>query len=161
MSLDPQLTSQLLLAFAGALMGAMFGGFARWTGSLNDRRMRLTVDLYNEFHSPLFNHVRILAHAALANNGPMPTAYAGAQGEHREAIASIVHFWERAAQLLHVGALDEALMRRFFGQYARWWGELLCDKQDALSDPEWGATLRDIDWLFKRLKRSTRAGARR
>src|SRR5690606_39157004 len=76
MALDPQLTSQLALAFAGALMGALFGGFARWTGAHNDRRLRLTLDLYNEFHSPLFNHVRIAAHDALSGGASMPAAYA-------------------------------------------------------------------------------------
>ncbi|HEX8901116.1 DUF4760 domain-containing protein [Vitreimonas sp.] len=161
MALDPQLTSQLALAFAGALMGALFGGFARWTGAHNDRRLRLTLDLYNEFHSPLFNHVRIAAHDALSGGASMPAAYASASIEQREAIASVVHFWEKVAQLLRVGALDEKLLRRFFGQYARWWSELLCEKQGALADPEWGATLTDINYLFGRLKRTKREGSRR
>lgn len=159
--MDPQLLSQLLLAFFGALMGATFGGFARWTGARNDRRLRLTLELYNEFQHPLFYHVRAVAHAALEQHGPLPGAYNAAQGEAREAIASIVHFWEKAAQLMRIGALDERLMRRFFTQYARWWDELLCNKEGALADPEWGATLRDIDWLFERLKRGDRAGSRR
>jgi hypothetical protein len=159
--IDPQLSSQLLLAFAGALMGATFGGLARWTATRRDRRLRLTLDLYNEFHSPLFNHVRIVAHEAMANKGAMPAAYAAAEGEPREAIASIVHFWEKVAQLSRIGALDEHLLRRFFGQYARWWGELLCDKKEGLADAEWGATLSDINWLFERLKRGARAGSRR
>jgi hypothetical protein len=159
--MDPQLSSQLLLAFAGALMGATFGGVARWTATRRDRRLRLTLDLYNEFHSPLFNHVRIVAHEAMANKAAMPAAYAAAEGEPREAIASIVHFWEKVAQLSRIGALDERLLRRFFGQYARWWGELLCDKSEGLADPEWGATLTDINWLFERLKRGARAGSRR
>lgn len=161
MSLDPQLQTQLLLAFAGALMGATFGGFARWTGARNDRRLRLTLDLYNEFHSPLFNHVRITAHEALASARSMPEAYTSTAGERREAIASIVHFWEKVAQLLRVGALDEGLARRFFAQYARWWDELLCEKDGALADAEWGATLTEINWLFGRLKRGARAGSRR
>ena len=161
MNLDPQLASQLTLAFAGALMGALFGGLARWTGARRDRRLRLTLELYSEFHAPHFNHVRILAHQALSAGVAMPQAYAGAQGEAREAVSSIVHFWEKVAQLLHIGALNERLLRRFFGQYARWWSELLCDKREALADPEWGATLCDIDWLFARLKRGARAGSRR
>jgi hypothetical protein len=161
MSMDPALTTQLILIFAGALLGALFGGFARWTGARNDRRLRLTLDLYTEFHSPLFNHVRILAHEALEHSGAMPAAYEAAEGERREAIASIVHFWEKVALLLRVGALDERLLRRFFGQYARWWSELLCDREGALADAEWGATLRDIQWLFARLKRSERTGSRR
>lgn len=159
--IDPQLTSQLLLALVGALMGATFGGFARWTATRNDRRLRLTLELYNEFQHPLFYHVREVAHAALEQNGPMPAAYEAAQGEAREAIASIIHFWEKAALLLRTRALDERLMRRFFAQYARWWDELLCEREGALADAEWGATLRDIDWLFTRLKRGARAGSRR
>jgi hypothetical protein len=158
--IDPHLQSQLLLAFAGTLMGALFGGFVRWGGVRQDRRLKLTLELYNEFHHPLFYHVRALAHDALAG-GPMPQAYEQAQGEAREAIASIVHFWEKAAQLTRIGALDEALMRRFFGQYARWWDEMLCEREGALADSEWGATLRDIDWLFTRLKRDKRTGSRR
>lgn len=161
MSIDPQLSSQLMLAFAGALTGALFGGFARWTQGRRERRLRLTLELYNEFHSPLFNHVRIIAHEAMAGVGAMPAAYAAAEGERREAIASIVHFWEKVAQLLRIGALDERLLRRFFGQYARWWSELLCDKREALADPEWGATLNDINWLFDRLRRTRREGSRR
>ncbi|MBL8538292.1 MAG: hypothetical protein JNM59_12875 [Hyphomonadaceae bacterium] len=159
--MDPQLVSQLMLAFAGALMGATFGGVARWTGARNDRRLRLTLELYNEFQHPLFYHVREVAHAALERHGPVPAAYEAAQGEAREAIASIIHFWEKAAQLLKIGALDERLMRRFFAQYARWWDELLCNQESALADAEWGATLRDINWLFERLKRGERAGRRR
>lgn len=157
----PQLLSQLWLAFVIALMGALVGGAVRWSGTRRERRLRLTLDLYNEFHSPLFNHVRIVAHGALAHAGPMPRAYAGAEGEARDAIASVVHFWEKVAQLLRVGALNERLARRFFGQYARWWSELLCDRSEALADPEWGQTLRDIQWLFARLRRTRREGARR
>jgi len=161
MMIDPQLQSQLLLAFAGTLMGALFGGFVRWGGVRQDRRLKLTLELYNEFHDPLFYHVRALAHETLEQHGPLPLAYQAAEGEAREALASMVHFWEKAAQLTRIGALDEALMRRFFAQYARWWDELLCERKDALADPEWGATLRDIDWLFTRLKRGERQGRRR
>ncbi|MBY0564995.1 MAG: hypothetical protein K2P58_12515 [Hyphomonadaceae bacterium] len=159
--IDPQLSSQLLLAFAGALMGATFGGLARWTATRRDRRLRLTLELYNEFQHPQFYHVREVAHQALERNGAMPAAYQASEGEAREAVASMVHFWEKVAQLLRVGALDESLMRRFFAQYARWWDELLCGNAVALADPEWGATLRDIDWLFTRLKRGERQGRRR
>lgn len=161
MSLDPQLTSQLMLAFVGALLGALFGGLARWTASRRERRLRLTLDLYSEFHSPEFNRLRIVAHEALAAGGAVPAAYASAEGDHRAALSTIVHFWEKVAQLLKIGALNETLLRRFFGQYARWWSELLCEKQTALADPEWGATLQDINWLFERLKRTKREGARR
>ena len=65
------------------------------------------------------------------------------------------------AEMLKIGALNEKLLRRFFGQYARWWSELLCEKREALADPEWGATLQDINWLFERLKRTKREGSRR
>jgi hypothetical protein len=159
--IDPELQSQLLLAFAGTLMGALIGGLVRWGGTSRDRRLKLTLDLYDEFHNPMFYHVRALAHATLEQHGPLPAAYHVADGEAREAVASIVHFWEKAAQLMRIGALDEALMRRFFAQYARWWDELLCEKCEALKDEEWGATLRDIDWLFTRLKRGERQGRRR
>lgn len=161
MPLDAQFISQLTFAFIVALMGALIGGLVRWSGSRRDRRLRLTVELYEEFHSPLFYHVRELAHETLEQNGPMPAAYEAAQGEAREAIASVVHFWEKAAQLTRVGALDERLMRRFFAQYARWWDALLCQRREALADPEWGHTLQDIDWLFARLKRGERQGSRR
>src|SRR5215470_5178172 len=113
--MEPHLLSQLMLAFAGTLMGALFGGFMRWSGARRDRRLRLTLDLYAEFHAPLFYHIRELAHETLEKLGPLPAAYEGAQGEAREAIASIVHFWEKGAQLLKIGAVDERLMRRFFG----------------------------------------------
>ena len=161
MNLDPQLSSQLMLAFVGALLGALFGGLARWSASRRERRLRLTLDLYSEFHSPMFNQLRIVAHEALAKGGAVPAAYLAAEGEERAALSTIVHFWEKVAQLLKIGALNENLLRRFFGQYARWWSELLCEKQAALADPEWGATLRDINWLFERLKRTKREGARR
>lgn len=161
MAVDAALVSQLTLAFAGALMGALFGGVTRWTGAARDRRLRLTLELYAEFHAPPFNHLRIAAHEALGGGRGMPAAYAAADGEAREAIASIVHFWEKAAQLTRIGAVDARLMRRFFGQYARWWSELLCASEGALIDPEWGATLSDINWLFAQLKRTKREGARR
>jgi len=159
--MDPQLASQLLLAFAGTLMGALFGGFVRWGGARRDRRLRLTIELYNEFHHPLFYPVRERAHDALEKHGYMPGAYEAAQGEDREAIASMVHFWEKAAQLLKIGALDEGLMRRFFTQYARWWDELLCARPEAFSDLEWGARLTDLIWLLTGLKRGQRLGRRR
>lgn len=158
--MTPELATQLMIVFFGALLGALFGGIARWTGARRDRRLRLTLELYNEFHSPAFNHIRIIAHEALERGGPVPTAYATAQGEHRDAISSIVHFWEKVAQLLKIGALNETLLRRFFGQYARWWSELLC-RAGGLNDAEWGATLRDVHWLFERLKSGSREGARR
>lgn len=161
MTIDAQFISQLVFAFIVALMGAVIGGLVRWGGTSRDRRLKLTLDLYDEFHNPLFYHVRALAHATLEQHGPLPGAYQAAQGEAREAVASIVHFWEKAAQLMRIGALDEALMRRFFAQYARWWDALLCEKREALTDEEWGATLRDIDWLFVRLKRGERQGRRR
>jgi|CXWL01.1.fsa_nt_gi hypothetical protein len=158
--IDPQLLSQLLLALAGALMGAFAGGAVYWTAAGRNQRLRTTLDLYAEFHSPQFNHVRIAAHAAMQGKS-MPAAYAAAEAEAREAISSVVHFWEKVAQLLHIRAVNERLLRRFFAQYARWWGELLCDRREALADPEWGATLADIEWLFQRLKREKGAGSRR
>ncbi len=100
MSLDAPLVSQLLLALAGALMGAFAGGAVYWTAAGRNQRLKLTLDLYAEFHSPQFNHVRIAAHAAM-QGAPMPQAYAsGAKREAREAISSVVHFWEKVAQLL-------------------------------------------------------------
>jgi hypothetical protein len=150
--MDAQLQTQLVLAFAGALMGALFGGFARWGGSRADRRLRLTLDIYSEFHSPAFNHLRILAHEALTRAGKMPKAYEASAGEARDAIASVVHFWEKTAVLARVGALDDVLLKRFLGQYARWWRPLLCDGEGK-SDPEWGRTLTDISWLFERIER--------
>jgi hypothetical protein len=161
MTIDAQFISQLVFAFIVALMGALIGGLVRWGGTRRDRRLKLTLDLYEEFHHPLFYHVRALAHETLERHGTLPVAYQAAEGEAREALASMVHFWEKAAQLLRIGALEEPLMRRFFAQYARWWDELLCHKREALNDEEWGATLRDIDWLFARLKRGERQGRRR
>jgi hypothetical protein len=160
MSLDPQLASQLMLAFAGALMGALFGGFARWGAVRRERRLRLTLDLYSEFHSPAFNHLRILAHEALERAGRMPRAYATSAGEAREAIATVVHFWEKVALLAREHALDDRLLRRFLGQYARWWRPLLCEAE-AVGDPEWGRTLSDISWLFERIGREPHQGAPR
>jgi hypothetical protein len=159
--IDPQLASQLLLAFAGALMGALFGGFARWRGIRRERRLRMTLDLYSEFHSPGMNHLRILAHEALEQGGAMPAAYGAAHGEARDAVSSVVHFWEKTALLAHAGALDMKLLKRFLGQYALWWSPLICEKTGALTDPEWGSTLREIDWLFQRLKRAPKGQARR
>jgi hypothetical protein len=161
MTIDAQFVSQLVFAFLVALMGALIGGLVRWGGTRRDRRLRLTLDLYNEFQSPLFYPLRELAHQTLEKHGSLPQAYEAAEGDAREAVASIVHFWEKVAQLMRIGALDEVLMRRFFAQYARWWDELLCTHKAALHDPEWGASLRDIDWLFARLKRGARQGRRR
>ena len=161
MVIGPHIYTQLALAFAGALMGALFGGFVRWGEIQRDRRLQLALDLYAEFHSPVFYHIRELAHKTLEQYGSMPAAYQAAQGEAREALASLVHFWEKAAQLVHIRAVDERLMRRFFGQYARWWSVLLCADQVALADSEWGVTLTDINWLFGRLKKSKREGSRR
>lgn len=162
MSIDPQLLSQLLLAFAGALMGALLGAATRLGTARAELRTRLTLDLYSEFHSPAFNHIRILAYDALEKGGAMPSAYAASEGESRDAVSSVVHYWEKVALLAKAGALDMRLLRRFLGQYARWWGPLLCEKNaEALAHPEWGQTLRDIDWLFKRLKRSDRLGSRK
>jgi hypothetical protein len=154
--------AQILLAFFSALFGAGLGGAVRWSGSRRERLLKLTIDLYAEWHTPAFTHVRITAHEALSRAKNLPDAYVTLQGEEREAVASVVHFWERVAVLLKSGAVEEALLRRFFGQYARWWNELLCERDPAtLDDPEWGQTLRDVRWLFNRLIKSRRLGARR
>jgi hypothetical protein len=152
---------QLVLAFSGALFGALLGGAVSWTRARRERRLKLTLDLYAEFGAPEFNHIRLLAHDALSAAPDLPGAYAQATGEAREAIYSIVHFWEKGALLMRADAVDGALMARFFGQYARWWRELLC-RGEAAQDPEWGQTVQDIDWLFRRLTRnSQRKGSRR
>ncbi len=161
MIVDAQFTNQLLFSFLVALMGALVGGAVRWGGVRRERRLRLTLELYSEFHSPAFNHLRILAHGALDKAASMPRGYETASGEARDAVASVVHFWEKVALLTRAGAVEMSLARRFFGQYARWWSALLCERAGALDDPEWGATLRDIHWLFARLRTSTREGSRR
>jgi len=160
MNVDLTLASQLLLAFVGAAMGALFGAATRWSAMRGERRVRLTLDLYAEFHAPHFNHVRILAHEALTAAPGMPEAYEAADGEAKEAVSSIVHYWEKVALLMRIGALDERLLQRFLGQYARWWSELLC-VDDSLDDSEWGATLKDVSWAFERLKRKARGKGRR
>lgn len=152
---------QLLLAFSGALFGALLGGAVSWSRARGEQRLKLTLDLYAEFHAPQFNHLRIVAHEGMAGAAGVPSAYARAQGEAKEAIASIVHFWEKVALLLRIGALDEPLVRRFLGQYAVWWRDLLCSAPQALDDAEWGATLREIDWLFARIGRKPTARPRR
>jgi len=149
---------QLLLTFCGALFGALLGGAVSWSRARRERRLKLTLDLYAEFHAPAFNHIRICAHEALIAANDMPAAYAAATGEAKDAIASIIHFWEKVALMLRVGALDGVLLRRFLGQYAGWWRATLCER-GGLDDAEWGATLREIDWLFNRLK--GRSGAPR
>ncbi|MBI1251870.1 MAG: hypothetical protein GC189_10390 [Alphaproteobacteria bacterium] len=159
MAIDAQAIWQVVLLFMGALAGALFGGVIRWSGTRRERRLRLTMDFYSEFHSPAFNHIRILAHDALQNAPSMPAAYAASSGETRDAIASIVHFWERVAVLMQEGALNPRLTRRFFAQYARWWSETLCDK-GGLDDPEWGRTLSDIHGLFRKLAHARPKGAR-
>jgi hypothetical protein len=151
---------QLLLAFSGALFGALLGGAVSWSRARRERRLKLTLDLYAEFHTPVMNHVRIAAHEALAGRAGVPSAYASAQGEAKDSIASIVHFWEKVALLLRIQALDERLVRRFLGQYAVWWRDTLCNAR-ALEDAEWGATLREIDWLFARITRKATALPRR
>lgn len=152
---------QLVLAFSGALFGALLGGAVSWTRARRERRLNLTLALYAEFGAPEFNRIRIVAHDALTGAGDLPAAYAQATGEAREAIYSIVHFWEKAALLMRADAVDGALMARFFGQYARWWQDLLC-RGAAAQDPEWGQTVQDMDWLFRRLTRKGQGrGSRR
>ncbi|MDX2234120.1 MAG: hypothetical protein NW200_06450 [Hyphomonadaceae bacterium] len=152
---------QLVLAFSGALFGALLGGAVSWTRARRERRLKLTLDLYAEFGAPEFNRIRLIAHDALTGAPDLPTAYAQASGEAREAIYSIVHFWEKAALLTRADAVDGSLMARFFGQYARWWRDLLC-RAPAEDDPEWGQTVQDMDWLFRRLTRKDqRKGSRR
>jgi hypothetical protein len=159
-SLDPSLASQVLLAFVGAAVGALLGAATRWSAMRGERRVRLTLELFAEFHAPSFNHVRILAHEALTRAPGMPEAYEAAEGEAKDAVSSVVHYWEKVALLMRIRALDERLLTRFLGQYARWWSELLC-VDDSLDDPEWGATLKDISWAFERLKRNPRGKCRR
>ncbi len=162
MTLEPQLASQLLLAFAGAVMGAALGAATRWGAMRSDRRLRLTLDLYAEFHAPEFNQLRIAAYDALEQSGgAMPEAYARASGDTRAAVSSVVHYWEKVALLSRIGALDERLLRRFLGQYARWWSPLLCERVGALDHAEWGGTLSDIHWLFERLKRGAKRDGQR
>ncbi len=145
------LLSQLLLTFCGALFGALLGGAVSWSRAARERRLKLTLDLYAEFHAPTFNHLRIRAHEALLRGANMPSAYAMAEGEDKDAIASLIHFWEKVALLLRAGALDRPLLSRFLGQYAHWWREDLCTRPGDLDDPEWGYTLTEINRLFSRI----------
>jgi hypothetical protein len=155
-------TSQILLTFLGALFGAVLGGAVRWSGMHRERQLKLTIDLYSEFHAPPFMRIREHAHDVIEAAPSIAAAYENSAGEARESVASIVHFWERVALLMRAGAVDESLLRRFFGQYARWWNEILCERSPScLDDPEWGQSLREISWLFARLSKSRRLGSRR
>lgn len=153
-------TQQLVFAFFSALFGASLGGAVSWGNAHRERRIKLTLDLFAQFNSPDFNHIRILAYEALTHAESMPAAYARLKGEERDAVSSVVHYWERVSILMRTGALDNGLTRRFLGQYARSWSEVLCDKEAGLVDPEWGQTLRDVKWLFARLTRTSRLGSR-
>lgn len=159
--LYPQSASPYLLAFGSAVLGALLGAATRWSAARRERRLRMTLELYAEFHSPAFNHIRILAHAALSSGEGVPVVYNAAQGETREAISSVVHYWEKVAILAQMNAVQSGFIKRALGQYARWWSPLLCEPAAAREDAEWGASLRDIHALFEKLKRTKREGARR
>lgn len=155
------LVEQLALGVAGSLFGALLGGALSWGRAMHERRLSLTLALYSEFHAPAFNHIRILAHRALESAPDMPAAYARSLGEEKDAVSSLVHFWEKVAVLKQSGALERRLLARLFGQYARWWRELLCRGAGA-QDDEWGQTLKDIDRaLAQIIRQDTRKGARK
>jgi hypothetical protein len=147
--------SQVFTTALGALFGALFGGAVSWGNARRERRITLTLSLFGEFHSPAFNDLRIRAHEALSRSGkPLPLAYAEAHPTDKQAIYSIMHYFERVALLRRTGVLDDRLLKRFMHQYAKFWRPLLCGPEDLrIEDPEWGETLREIDRLFARIGR--------
>jgi hypothetical protein len=150
----------VLTGVSGTLAGALFGGFVTlavgWLNSRRERRLNLTLALFSEFHSPQFNQIRIRAYEVLNRSltEPFYVTYEAASLAERADLSSILHFFEKVALLMKSGAVEPRLMRRFLRQYAAWWQPLLCPAgSPAFQHPEWGATLRDVDWLFAQLRR--------
>jgi hypothetical protein len=80
--------------------------------------------------------------------------------EARQALSSILHYFEKVALLMRAGAVDRRLIQRFLRQYVGWWRPLLCPAgSSAFSHPEWGETLRDVEWLFSKLNAPAGVGA--
>lgn len=150
----------LLSGVSGTLFGALLGGLVTlavgWLNSRRERRLNLTLALFSEFHSPAFNEIRIRAYEVLRRGGnqTFDVTYEAASLEERADLSSILHFFEKVALLMRAGAVDPRLMARFMRQYAAWWQPLLCPTgTPAFQHLEWGATLRDVDWLFTQLGR--------
>jgi hypothetical protein len=149
----------LLSGVSGTLFGALLGGLVTlgvgWLNNRRERRLNTSLALFAEFHSPGFNAIRIQAYDVLerSRGRSFDAVYEAASLDERAALSSILHYFEKVALLLKFGAVDRRLITRFLRQYANWWRLLLCpDGSAAFSHPEWGATLRDVDWLFGQLK---------
>jgi len=157
---EPGSIIALLSGVSGTLAGALIGGavtlLVGWLNNRRERRLNLTLALFAEFHSPTFNQIRIRAYEVLQRGRAQTfdVTYEASSLEERADLSSILHFFEKVALLMKAGAVDPRLMARFLRQYAAWWRPLLCPAGSAaFNHPEWGATLRDVDWLFARLGR--------
>jgi hypothetical protein len=145
------LSAQLITGLLGTIVGVVLAGALSWSRSRVERRLGLTLSLYAEFHAPEFNHIRIQAYDALERSGKgVPETYAAAPTAEKVAISAVVHFFEKLALLTEARAVNAALLKRFFGQYAHFWRPLLCDAP-GVDDPEWSQTLHAIQRLFARL----------
>ncbi len=167
MSGELLILSPLLSGLGGTLLGTLFGGLVTmavgWLNNRRERRLNVTLALFSEFHSPPFNAIRIRAYDLLerAAGGPFDAIYDAASLEDRHALSSILHYFEKVALLMRAGAVDGRLIKRFLRQYVAWWRPLLCPPESsALTHPEWGETLRDLDWLFSKLNAAGGASAR-
>ncbi|MBU6371892.1 MAG: hypothetical protein KJS97_04125 [Alphaproteobacteria bacterium] len=145
------ISSQVITGLLGTIVGVVLAGALSWSRSRSERRLNLTLSLYAEFHAPAFNHIRIQAYEALEKSGAgVPATYAAVTTDEKVAISAVVHFFEKLALLTETRAVNPALLKRFFGQYAHFWRPLLCDAP-GVDDPEWRQTLHAIQRLFARL----------
>lgn len=159
--------SPLASGLGGTAIGTLFGGLVTmavgWLSSRRERRLNLTLALFSEFHSPAFNTIRIRAYDVLERSGgaAFDVTYEKADLDQRQALSSILHYFEKVALLMRSGAVDRRLIKRFLRQYVGWWRPLLCPEgSPAMAHPEWGETLRDVAWLFSKMNASSAGEAR-
>lgn len=122
---------------------------ARFEFEKNQARKRVTLDLYNEFHSDLFpareKAEELIEAMSDAERG---STHALKTHEEQASVWIVLHFFQKWGVLRQEGQLDDNLAWELLGFYYEWWEKTYLRKLVADPDfpPDWAYTF-DTIWL--------------
>lgn len=122
---------------------------ARFDFEKNQARKRVTLDLYNEFHSDLFP-AREKAEELIEAMSDAERGSTEALKTHEDQVSvwRVLHFFQKWGILRQEGQLDDNLAWELLGFYYEWWEKTYLRKlvQDPDFPPDWAYTF-DTIWL--------------
>ena len=122
---------------------------ARFEFEKNQARKRVTLDLYNEFHSDLFP-AREKAEELIETMSDAERGSTAALKTHEDQVSvwRVLHFFQKWGVLRQKGQLDDNLAWELLGFYYEWWEKIYLRKlvQDPDFPPDWAYTF-DTIWL--------------